>query len=150
MSFPTEADFALIKIQTADGPPAVFTQLCGIESVSINRSANMTERYRRDCAKMGRPGKRKLRSTGTSWQISGSGVQNLDQETTYAGAVGVLKNYQIELYRDNDTDGGELLGTYAGTAMLTTHKQTSDQNAEGSTLEITLEGQDDLEWTVAP
>lgn len=150
MSFPLEPDFALIKIQTADGPPAVLTQLCGIENVSINRSANMTERYRRDCAKMGRPGKRKVRSTGESWQISGSGVLNLDQETTYAGAIGVLKNYEVELYRDNDTDVGELLGTYAGLAMLTTHNQGTDQNAEGSTLEITLEGQDDLEWTVAP
>lgn len=150
MSFPTEADFALIKIQTAAGPPAVFTQLCGIESVSINRSANMAERYRRDCAKMGRPGQRKLRNTGNSWQISGSGVQNIDLEATYSGALGVLKNYEVELYRDNDTDAGELLGTYAGTAMLTTHNQTSDQNAEGSTLEVTLEGQDDLEWTVAP
>lgn len=148
MSFPTEADFALIKIQTGTGPD-VFTQFCGIESVSINRSANMTERYRRDCAKPGRPGQRKLRATGNSWQISGSGVQNIAMEATYAGALGVLKNYTVELYRDDDTDAGELLGTYAGTAMMTTQNQTSDQNAEGSTLEITLEGQDDLEWTAA-
>ncbi|MEJ7933492.1 phage tail tube protein [Sphingobium sp. AN558] len=149
MSFPTEADFALIKIKTADGPPAVFAQLCGIESVTINRSANMSERYRRDCAKPGRPGQRKLRATGNSWQISGSGVQNIDMEATYSGALGVLKDYEVELYRDDDTDAGELLGTYAGTAMMTTQNQTSDQNAEGSTLEITLEGQDNLIWTAA-
>lgn len=149
MSFPTEADFAAIKIKTAEGPPAVYLLLCGIESISINRSANMSERYRRDCAKPGRPGQRKLRATGNSWQISGSGVQNIELEATYAGALGVLKDYQVELYRDNDTDAGELLGTYAGTAMLTTQNQTSDQNAEGSSQEITLEGQDDLVWTPA-
>lgn len=149
MSFPTEADFALIKIQTATGPD-VYTQLCGIESVSINRSANMTERYRRDCAKMGRDGLRKIRSTGRSWQVSGSGIANIDMIDIYDDALGVLKNYQIELYRNDDTDAGELLGTYAGTGMLTTNNDSHDVNAEGSTNEITIEGQDMPVWTVAP
>ncbi|MET0364729.1 MAG: hypothetical protein ABW169_08740 [Sphingobium sp.] len=149
MSFPTEADFALIKIKTAVGPPAVFKMLCGIENVSINRSANMSERYRRDCAKPNRPGQRKLRNNGNSWQISGGGVANVDLIEDFETALGVLKDYEVELYQDNDTDTGLLLGTHAGTGMLTTDNDTHDQNADGSTKEITIEGEGLLVWTPA-
>lgn len=66
MSEPNSADFALIKIQTADDLPAVLTLVCGVEGVTINRTAQTNETCRRDCAKPNRPGARKLRVTGSS------------------------------------------------------------------------------------
>lgn len=149
MSEPNSADFALLKIQTADGPPAVFTLLCGIEGVTINRTAQTSERYRRDCAKPNRPGTRKLRVTGSSWSVSGSGSDNVDNETEYADAFGVRKTYNVELYKDDGTDGGELMGTYAGTAILTTRNQSYAQEGDSGTAEVTLEGEGALAWTPA-
>ncbi len=150
MSEPNSADFALIKIQTAAGPPAVLTLLCGIEGVNISRTAQTSERYRRDCATPNRPGTRKLRVTGSSWSITGSGSDNIDIETEYEDAFGVRKIYNVELYRDDGTDGGDLMGSYAGTAILTTRNQAYSQEADSGTLEITLEGEGLLVWTVAP
>lgn len=88
MSEPNSAAFALIKYKSADGPPVVKTLLCGIENVTINRSAQTSESYRRDCAKPNRPGKRKLRMNGTSWSISGGGFDNIDIEADYTAIFG--------------------------------------------------------------
>jgi hypothetical protein len=148
VSEPNSADFALIKIQTDVGPPVVLTLLCGIEGVTINRTAQTSESYRRDCAKPNRPGTRKLRVTGSSWSIGGSGSDNVDLEAEYEDAFGVRQIYSIELYRDDGTDAGDLMGTYAGTAMLTTRNQSYSQDNAG-TAEITLEGEGALVWTAA-
>lgn len=148
MSEPNSADFALIKIQTADGPPVVLTLVCGIEGVTINRTAQTNETYRRDCAKPNRPGTRKLRVTGSSWSISGTGSDNIDLEEEMTDAFGVRKTYAIELYRDDGTDGGDLMGTYGGTALMTTRNQSYSQDSAG-TAEITLEGEGALTWTAA-
>lgn len=149
MSEPNSADFALIKIQTAAGPPAVLTLLCGLEGVTINRTAQTSETYRRDCAKPNRPGTRKLRVTGSSWSISANGSDNIDIETTMNDAFGVRKDYAVELYRDDGTDGGELMGTYAGSGIITARNQSYSQDNAG-TSEVTLEGEGALVWTVAP
>lgn len=148
MSLPNSADFALIKIQTAAGPPAVFTLLCGIEGVTINRTTQTSETYRRDCALPNRPGQRKMRVTGSSWSISGSGSDNIDLEDEMADAFGVRQTYNVELYKDDGTDAGDLMGTYAGSAMMTTRNQSYSQENAG-TVEITLEGEGLLAWTVA-
>lgn len=149
MSEPNSADFALIKLETAAGPPVVKTLLCGIEGVNISRSAQTSETYRRDCAKPNRPGTRRLRVTGSSWSISGTGSDNIDLDTQYNDAFAVRKNYTIELYRDNGTDAGALMGTYAGSALLTQRNQSYSQDNAGTT-DITLEGEGALVWTVAP
>jgi len=148
VSLPNSADFALIKIQTAAGPPAVFTLLCGIEGVTINRTTQTSETYRRDCALPNRPGQRKMRVTGSSWSISGSGSDNIDLEDEMADAFGVRQTYNVELYKDDGTDAGDLMGTYAGSAMMTTRNQSYSQENAG-TVEITLEGEGLLAWTVA-
>jgi len=148
VSEPNSADFALIKIQTADGPPAVLTLVCGIEGVTVNRTAQTNETYRRDCTKPNRPGTRKLRVTGSSWSISGTGSGNIDLEEEMTDAFGVRKTYAIELYRDDGTDGGDLMGTYGGTALMTTRNQTYSQEGAG-TAEIALEGEGALTWTAA-
>lgn len=147
MSEPNSADFALIKIKTADGPPAVRTLLCGIEGVTINRAAQTSERYRRDCAKPNRPGTRKLRVTGSSWSIAGTGSDNIDIEADYADAFGVRKEYDVELYKDDGTDGGERMGVYRGTALMTARNQSYSQDGDSGGTDITLEGEGLLVWT---
>lgn len=149
MSEPNSADFALVRIQTAAGPPAVTALLCGIEGVEITRSVQTNETYRRDCAKPNRPGTRKLRSTGQSWTITGSGSDNIDLEEEYSDAFGVRKIYSIELYRDDGTDGGALMGRYGGSALMTTRNQSYSQDSGGGTTSVTLEGEGDLVWTPA-
>lgn len=149
MSEPNSADFALIKIRTADGPPVVLTLLCGIEGVTINRTTQQSETYRRDCAMPNRPGTRKVRVTGSSWSISGTGSDNIDLEEEMTDAFGVRKQYAVELYRDDGTDAGDLLGTYSGSALMTARNQSYSQENAG-TAEITLEGEGALVWTVAP
>jgi hypothetical protein len=149
VSLPNEPDFALIKVQTAAGPPAVFTLLCGIENVSVNENVQTRERFRRDCAKPNKPGQRRVTATGQSWQITGSGVLNIDQEDTLADVRGVSQNYKIEAYKDDGTDVGELLGTWSGSGMLTSRERATAVDGD-SGLSITIEGQDLLTWTVAP
>lgn len=148
MSEPNSADFALIKLETAAGPPAVLTLLCGIEDVTINRTVQTSERYVRDCAKPNRPGNRRLRNTGFAWSITGAGSDNIDLEDEYEDAMGVLKNYTVELYKDDGTDGGDLMGSYEGSAMLTVRNQDLSQSNAGNT-QVTLEGVGALEWTAA-
>lgn len=148
MSLPNSADFALIYIQTAAGPPVVQTLLCGIENVNINRSVQTSESYRRDCAKPNRAGKRKLRVTGSSWSITGSGSDNIDIDSDFTDVWGVRSVYNVELYKDDGTDAGELMGTYSGTGILTTRNQAYTQENPGST-DITIEGEDDLTWAAA-
>lgn len=146
MTVPASADFAIIRVLTAT--PDTYTTLCGIEQITINRSAQTNENYRRDCAKPNRPGTRKLRVTGASWSISGSGSDNADIETTYADVFGVRKTYKIDLYEDDGTDSGALMGTYSGTALMTARNQGYSDTP--GTAEITLEGEGDLTYTAAP
>jgi hypothetical protein len=142
----------LIQIQTAAGPPAVLALLCGIRNVTINRSVTLGERQVRDCAAPFAPPQRKIRNNGTTWSISGSGESNVDLQEEYADAFGVKRIYSVPLYKDNETDDlGDLLGTYSGTAMLTTHNETFDQTSDDAgTVEITLEGDGPLVFTPAP
>jgi len=146
VSEPTSADFALVSVLTE--APSTYTKLCGIENATISRTAQTNESYRRDCAAPNRPGRRKLRVTGSSWSISGTGSDNIDIEETYDDAFGVRKTYRVELYRDDGTDAGELLGTYSGSAIMTARNQGYTDTS--GTTDITLEGEGLLTWTVAP
>jgi len=147
VSLPNSADFALIRLSDGGATP-VLTLLCGVEGVTINRTTQTSETYQRDCDVPNRPGQRKLRVTGSSWSISGSGADNIDLEAAMSDAFGVRKPYQVSLYKDDGTDEGEMMGTYAGNALMTTRNQSYSQDNAG-TLEITLEGEGLLAWTAA-
>jgi hypothetical protein len=147
MSFPTEADFALIKIGDGATPTENFVLLCGIENVTINEQVNTTDRFRRDCAKPGSVPKRRSRVTGEQWEVSGSGVANIDQIDLLTAAKGIEKNYQIEFGQRDGTDAGTIIATASGSAILTA--RTINGTQEDGTMEITLTGQDDLDWDVA-
>lgn len=147
MSTPIEYDFAQIKIGNG-ADPEVFTVVCDMTQVNVNEGAETSTKYRRDCAKPGAPAKRRSRVTGTFWDITGTGLVNNPQNATMRAAVGVRKNYEVDVFRDDGTDAGELLGTYSGEAIMTARNLSMDREGD-SGQEITLEGQDALTFTAA-
>lgn len=149
MSEPTEIAFALIKFSDMEVSPT-FTLLCGITNVTVNENVETQDRRVRDCATPNKPGTLRTKVIGDTWSISGTGLTNADQRATIKTELkGKRIDYQIEYYRDDDTDAGELLGTDAGTAILDTSTMNLDQDGESS-LEINLKGTGDLTYTAAP
>jgi len=146
MSYPNEADFIIVKV--GDGAtPEVFTTICGIENATINQTVNTSDRFRRDCAKPGQVPTRKVKVTGKQWDATGSGVVNVDEFPTFDAALGISKNYQIDFGKRDGTDAGEIIGTYAGPAVMTA-ANINMGDSEG-TNEITLAGEDAIVWTAA-
>jgi predicted secreted protein len=140
MSVPTEIDFVLVK-KGDGGGPETFTQICGIQDATINIQAQSTDRYVRDCAKPGEVPFRKTKVNGKSLDISGSGMTNADTIGDFDDAVGELANYKIELYQEDGTDAGTLLGTYSGEFRLTTNnKNLPRENAASWQINLASNG----------
>jgi hypothetical protein len=148
MSFPVEADFALIKVGDGATPTEAFVIACGIQDVNVNSVANTQDRFTRDCAKPGSIPTRKVKMTGKQLDITGSGLIDKTQITTFQAALGVAKNYKIELYQDNGTDTGTLMGTFAASFMMTAHNMSVPREGTSSA-EITLANNGDWTWTAA-
>lgn len=149
MSVPNEADRALIKMGDGATPTEAFVTICGIENVQVNETANTSDRFRRDCAKPGKPAVRRVKTTGTQVDISGSGGVDKAQIATTRAALGISKNYKVELYKDDGTDAGVLYGTYAGPFVLTSSGINLDANGD-SNGEFNLASDGAVTWTPAP
>lgn len=146
MALPTEVDFALIK--KGDGAATeVFTLVCGLTDVQINQRANSADRYVRDCAKPGEVPIRKTRVTGKQLDVTGSGLTDIDNIATLTAALGKTGNYKVELYRDDGTDAGDLLGTLAAAFRLTATDLNMPRDGD-ATGNITLAS--DGAWTYTP
>lgn len=147
MAVPTEIDFAIVKM--GDGAdPEVFTIICGLQDVSLNKGANTTDRFVRDCANPGRVPTRKVRVTGKQLEITGSGLTNKAEVARLEAALGKVKNYRVEGYIDDGTDTGELAVTYDGAFVLTADNMSATREGD-STGEITLANHGDWTITVA-
>lgn len=144
MSYPTEFDAAIIYSVTG----GTRTILCGIENVTINETANTSDRFRRDCAKPGMIPRRGVKVNGLQWDITGSGVANADTITSMKALLGAHANYEIDGIEYDGTDEGNVLGTYAGRGVMTANNK-SLQTGGDSSGEITIAGEDDLVWTPA-
>lgn len=144
MSLPVEADFAVVKRGDGATPTEVFTILCGLDNVQINRTANTNDRFRRDCAKPGSVPYRRSRTTGKQMDITASGAINIPDIETYNEALGVAGNYKIELGMYDGTDAGEIIHVITGPFNLTS--ANSGVGDEG-TAEVTLAS--DGIWTEA-
>lgn len=147
MSEPVEYDFAQVKFGDG-GSPEAFTVICDLTQVTVSEAAQTSTRTRRDCTKPGKPGTRRSRVTGTSWDISGTGLSNATQNAALRALLGRRNNYEILMYADDGTDTGELLGTYSGEAIMTARELNPDREGESS-MSITLEGQGDLTYEAA-
>ena len=149
MSEPRLYDFSLIKFSDMEVVPT-FTTLCGLTNVAVNEAVETQDRRVRDCAKPNKPGVRRIKTVGINWTITGSGRTNADQRATIkTDLLGKHVDYKVEHYRDDGTDAGVLVGTDAGTAVMTANNMTTDPDAGTSDLEITLEGEGDLVYTAA-
>ena len=149
MSLPVEADFAIIKIGDGATPTEVFTAACGIQDVNLNFAANTQDKFTRDCASPGNKPVRTVKVTGTQLDISGTGLIDKAQITAFQAALGDKKNYKIELYIDDDTSSGDLLGTVAGNFVMTAHNVGVPTSGD-STHEISLANNGPWTWTAAP
>lgn len=147
MSVPNEIDWALIKLGDGATPVEVFTVICGIQDVQINQPINTTDRFVRDCEKPGEVPNRMVRVNGKQLDISGSGLSNSDTIEDLNAANGRRNNYRIELYRDDGTDAGELVGTYSGVFVMTSTNLNLTREGDGSS-EIALASHG--AWTYAP
>ena len=145
MSVPTEADFALIKIGDGGGTET-FTVACGIENVSIQRTVNTEDRYVRDCTKPGLVPNRKTKVTGKSLTITGDGLIDKAHVQIFDDALGVVGNYKVELYQDDGTDTGTLLGTFAAAFLMDAANMTIPRNGTSSA-EVTLKNHGAWTWT---
>lgn len=145
MAIPVEADFALIKI--GDGEtPEVFTVACGLQDVTITSAANTQDRFVRDCATPGAKPFRTTKVTGLQLDISGAGLIDKANIATYQAALGAKKNYKVELYIDDDTDTGDLMGTFAGNFVMNGHTISSATEGD-STTEVSLLSNGEWTWT---
>lgn len=136
MSLPVEIDFALIKAGDGEDPEG-FTVICGIQDVQINGGVNTSDRYVRDCAKPGAVPFRKTKVNGRQLDITGSGMSNTQEEERLNGLLGALNNYKVELYREDGSDGGVLLGTYSGEFRMTS-KNINAPRENPASLDIAL------------
>ena len=148
MSLPTEADFAIIKIGDGATPTEAFAIACGIQDVSINQAVGTQDRFSRDCAKPGEIPNRKVKATGKSLDVTGSGLIDKAQIAIYNSALGVAKNYKIEVYADDGTDTGTLLGTVSCN-MLVNALNISAPHEGTSNAEVTLASNGAWTWTAA-
>lgn len=147
MSVPTEADFALVKI--GDGEASeTFTVICGIENANINRGANTEDRYPRDCAAPGAVPVRKVKVTGKFLTITGDGLIDKANIETLEDALGISGNYTVELYQEDGTDAGTLVGTFAAPFVLDAANMNVPRNGTASA-EITLKNNGTWTWTAA-
>jgi hypothetical protein len=148
MTYPTEIDWALIKMGDGATPTEAFVLLCGMQDATVNTTAQTQDRYVRDCAKPGSVPKRKVKVTGLGQAITGTGLTNADNIDDLQAALGRHKNFKIEAYADDGTDAGHLLGTFAGNYVMTAHNLNLQRENAGSS-EITLASDGDWTWTPA-
>lgn len=146
MSLPNEFDFALVKMGDGTTPTEAFLTICGIEGAQVNMTANTSDHYARDCATPGAVPFRRVKTNGRQLDVTGNGLSNADMIDEYLAALGLSKHYKIEGYRRDGTTTGLLLGTFAGSFVMT----AANTNISGdSTGEVTLASDGAWTWTAA-
>jgi hypothetical protein len=71
----------------------------------------------------------------------------MDAFEDFDDSLGIRKNYRIEFGKRDGTDAGEIIGYYAGPAVMTA---SNIQMGDEGSAEITLAGEDDIIWTPVP
>lgn len=148
MSLPVEIDFSLIKMGDGGSPSETFTTICGLQNVTVNRTVNSNDRFPRDCAQPGAIPNRRVKVTSQQTDVSGSGLINMAQYATVTAALGKPKNYKIEHYSDDGSNAGVLIGTDAGSFVMTSQNINSPREEDGS-VEIQLKSHGAVTYTAA-
>lgn len=136
-----------LLLQTAAGPPAVFSPLCGLTTRSFTEQVNTNDTFVPDCDDPEDVPVRRLVPTGKQWDLSGEGLYNLAQEQKIREASGVTKNYRFRIGRP----AGSIVGTgfWEGPAMLT-NIQIGGNTGGGEFGTVSLTIASDGEWVFTP
>lgn len=150
MSYPTTFEFAFVAVGNG-ATPEVFTRLCGIQTSGFNHTVATSDRFRRDCAKPALVPVRGVKVNGRQWDLTGSGLYNLDQIDLINGLPGVTKTYQLILLDISDPaiEAGTVIGTWEGPGVLTAVNLASSEDQE-ATIELTIASDGLWEYTEAP
>ena len=144
MALPTTIDGNLIILSVGDGEsPEVFTPICGMNTVSFNRTARTNDDFVRDCADPAEPAERVVSVTGKQADITASGYINTATaaQTLIEDSMFVSLNWRLTYY---DDDGTTVLYHRTGPAKLIGYNETAPENGK-STAELTLAS--DGVWT---
>lgn len=147
MSVPTEFDFAVLKVGDGESPE-VFTISCGKQDINMNFAANSTDRFVRDCAKPGEVPFRKTKATGKQMDVTATGLTDATTFGTEVALLGKRANTKVELYADDGTDTGDLLGTVACNMLIQSLSIGAPREGESSA-EIQLASHGAWTWTAA-
>lgn len=145
MSVPNEPDYIQIQVKVG----TAYVLLCGIETATVNKGIQSTDRYRRDCEKPAAIPTRAVRVTGTQWDVSGTGVVNMDQFDLFENLIGAHAQYRLLYGRYDDalTNGertGTVYGYRDGAGVLASHNENL---GDEGTAEIAITGEGVLSWT---
>lgn len=145
MAFPNRVKPGFAVIEMGNGSsPEVFTILCGIRTQGITAQTNTTDDFLKDCVDPEAVPVRFVIPTGKQWDLSGSGVVNLDNLTNILNAQGVSKNFRYTLGVGTGQTGTEVV--MAGPAMIT-NVQIGGSEDNFASLDISIAS--DGEWTYA-
>lgn len=148
MSLPTEFDFATLEIGDGGSPSEVFTISCGKTDVTLNVTANSSDRFVRDCTKPGEIPFRRTKVSGRQMDITASGMTDATAYGTEIDLVGTLANIKVKLFEDDGTDGGALIGTVALNARIISLNIGVPRESD-ATAELTLASHGAWTWTAA-
>lgn len=148
MSLPTEFDFATLEIGDGATPSEVFTISCGKTDVTLNVTANSSDRFVRDCTKPGEVPFRRTKVSGKQMDITASGMTDATAYGTEIDLVGTRQNVKVKLFEDDGTDGGALIGTVALNALISALNVGVPREGDASA-ELTLASHGGWTWTAA-
>lgn len=148
MSAPTTFEFAKIAVRDLTDDPGDEVIICGIQTTGFNRTAQSTDRFVNDCAAPFTPAERRLRITGKSRTLTGSGLYNTAQSTLIDGLLGVRKTYQFIEWQNDGTGAGTEVGTWEGPGIATSINMAASETDFG-TIDITIESDGAWAYTAA-
>ena len=143
MAYPNRVKPRYVVIEMGNGAtPEVFTPLCGIRTAGMTVQLNQNDDFLNDCADPESVPVRFTIPTGRQWDMSGSGVVNLDNLEQIMDAQGVTKNYRYSIGKAANQSGNEYY--FAGPAVL---GNVQIGGSEDNFASIDLTFVSDGEWT---
>lgn len=144
MSEPATIEFARIAVRDI-GSSDAFVDFCGIQTTGFNRAVQTSDRAVKDCQYPGRPAERRIRVTGRSRTLTGSGLYNYNQRELVDSIEGVRKEYRVTFYDlDDGTETGTPVEVRQGPGIATSINMGTAEDSLG-TIELTIES--DGTWT---
>lgn len=143
MARPTIIRGTYVTILMGNGAsPEVFSPICGLTAKGFTAQVNTTDDFVPDCADPEDIPARYVTATGRQWDLSGSGLLNLDNLEDIIAAQGEVKNYRYVIGAPASSTAYN--GYWAGAGMMTNLQFGGDQDAKAS-IDVTIVS--DGEWT---